>query len=137
MLEQTLVILKPEAIEDGLVGEIIARFEENELTIIGMKMCRKTEAWVEQHYQHLEPEILENVKKAMSGPLIGIVFEGQNAASKAKSTLGCTDPKKADVGTIRGDLCSHSLPRNLAHAADTDLVDREIELFSNPLTDIQ
>jgi nucleoside-diphosphate kinase len=119
--ERTLVLIKPDAVERELVGEILVRLERKGLTLRGMKMVRCNTELARQHYAvHLEkPFYLRLEKFICSAPLVAMVLEGNNAISVVRSLVGPTDCCLAPPGTIRGDLgCSKGA--NLVHASDSE-----------------
>lgn len=130
-MERTLVLIKPDAIERGLIGRIIARFEDKGLKIIGMKMLKADEALLEKHYAHLKdrPFFPEIVAFMMSAPIVAMCIEGLEAITVVRTMCGVTNSRNALPGTIRGDLAM-STRSNLVHASDSQAsADREIELF--------
>ena len=131
MLERTLIILKPDAVKRGLVGEIITRFERKGLKIIAMKMAQLDREILEKHYaEHKGKPFFESLVSFMgSGPVVLAVLEGFNAIAVVRKLVGATNGREAEPGTIRGDY-SMSQQNNLVHAsADSDVAKREIELF--------
>ena len=130
-MERTLVLLKPDAIQRGLAGEIISRLEAHGLKIVAMKLMHMTEALAHRHYEaHVgKPFFPGLVEFITSGPLVAMVLEGRNAVEVVRHTMGETDPAKASPGTIRGDLAL-DIGRNLVHGSDsTEAAQREIYLF--------
>lgn len=129
--EKSLVILKPDAIQRNLVGEIIARFEKKGLKIIGMKMMSVEDAVLEEHYAHIKdkpffPGIRDFMK---SCPVIVMAVEGINAISAMRLIVGPTKAWEANAGTIRGDF-SLSTQSNLVHASDSvEAGEAEIKRF--------
>lgn len=120
ILERTLVLLKPDAVERSLVGRIITRFEEKGLRIVGMKMMRLERALLEEHYAHLKalPVFPEIVAFMMSAPVVALCIEGLEAVSVVRSMCGVTKSREALPGTIRGDWAM-SIRTNLVHASDS------------------
>ncbi|MFH1393717.1 MAG: nucleoside-diphosphate kinase [Candidatus Micrarchaeota archaeon] len=120
MAERTLLLIKPDAIQRGLVGEITARFEKKGLKIVGMKMLRLTPEVSKQHYAHLvDKPFYADLEKFMTGnPIIGMVVEGKEAVETVRLIVGPTNATKAPAGTIRGDF-SNSTSRNVIHASDS------------------
>lgn len=108
-IEQTLVLLKPDTLDRGLVGEILQRFERVGLKIVGLKMLQPTQSHAEQHYtEDLAQRRGEDVRKMMidmlvSGPVVAIALEGIEAVALVRKMIGDTEPKSAAPGTIRGD----------------------------------
>ncbi len=118
-LEQTLSIIKPDAVEKNHIGEIIARFEKNSLRIAGIKMMHLTKEKAGEFYAvHKErPFFGELVDFMTSGPVVVMVLEGENAITKNRDIMGATDPKKAAPGTIRADFAD-SIDCNAVHGSD-------------------
>jgi nucleoside-diphosphate kinase len=127
-MEKTLMLIKPDAVERGLIGKIISRFEDKGLKITGMKMLRVDLPLLEEHYGHLKdkpyfPRIAEFM---MSAPIVAVCVEGVDSVSIARSMCGVTNAREASPGTIRGDM-SMSIRSNLVHASDS-IETAEIEL---------
>lgn len=118
-MERTFVMLKPDAIQRGLVGEIIARFERRGLKIVAMKMVHVTPEFAHKHYEvHVGKSFFEGlIKYITSGPVVAMVLEGTNAIDVARATMGVTNPAKAAPGTVRADFALE-LGRNLVHGSD-------------------
>ncbi|MGI6147263.1 MAG: nucleoside-diphosphate kinase [Firmicutes bacterium] len=118
---QTFVLIKPDAVQRRLVGEIVSRFERQGFVVRRMDSRRLAEADVAEHYPHLanEPFFPEIVAYMTSGPVVGMVLEAPNAVQAARRIVGATDPMKAERGSIRGDLAT-SIRYNLVHAADSE-----------------
>jgi nucleoside-diphosphate kinase len=119
-LERTLIIIKPDAVQRGLTGEILRRFESRGLRIIGMKLIQVSQALAEKHYAvHRErPFFGSLVAYITSSPVVVIALEGTNAISAARGTIGATNPSEASAGTIRGDFALE-IGRNLVHGSDS------------------
>ncbi len=133
-MERTLVLLKPDAVQRGLVGAIVSRLEHRGLKIAGMKMLRMDRETAAVHYgEHAGKGFYDGlVEFITSGPLIAIVLEGENAVQLTRNTMGSTNPVDASPGTIRGDLAV-DLGRNLIHGSDSvDSAKREVDLFFSP-----
>ena len=133
-LERTLFLVKPDAMQRGLGGEIISRLERRGLRIAGLKLMQITRATAEQHYgEHKGKGFYEGlVAFITSSPVIAAVFEGTNAIEVVRTTNGLTDPTAAAPGTIRGDF-GLERGRNLVHASDSaESAAREISLFFQP-----
>ena len=129
--ERTLVLIKPDGVQRGLVGEILARLERKGLKIVGLKMVWMSRELAERHYEiHRGKDFFEKlVNYITSGPLVAAVLEGPQAVEVVRNLVGATDPVKALPGTIRGDF-GLSIGRNLIHASDSpEAASREIELF--------
>lgn len=119
-MERTLIILKPDALQRGLSGEIIGRLERKGLKIIGIKMIRVDSAVLQAHYAHIvDKPFYADVEKFMqSSPVIVIAVEGKECIDSIRILVGATDPRKAEAGTIRGDMAL-ATGRNLVHASDS------------------
>ena len=127
-LERTLSIIKPDAVENGYIGNILQRFEKNGLKIIACKMVWLSKACAEEFYgEHKARGFFASLVEYMtSGPVVVSVLEGENAVTRNREMMGATDPAKADAGTIRKDL-GEALERNAAHGSDSvDSATREI-----------
>ncbi|MFC1944134.1 nucleoside-diphosphate kinase [Chloroflexota bacterium] len=132
--QKTLVLIKPDAVERGLSGNILSRLEGLGLKITAMKMLTMDGELAGRHYAvHREKSFyLSLVSFITSGPIIALVLEGPQAVETVRKTMGDTDPAKAAPGTIRGDLAS-DIERNLVHGSDSDEnAEREIDIFFRP-----
>ena len=120
LLERTLIIVKPDAMQRGLAGEIIRRFEQRGLRIIGMKLLRMSGELAEKHYDvHRErPFFAGLVEYITSSPVIVMALEGSDAILAARTAIGATKPAEAAAGTIRGDYALE-VGRNLVHGSDS------------------
>ena len=120
-MERTLILLKPAALQRGLVGEILKRFENKGFCLVGMKMMQLGEQILEEHYFHLNGKpYFPNIKKAMSAsPVIACCIEGLEAVKTVRLMCGATNGREAQPGTIRGDF-SISVEQNVIHASDTE-----------------
>jgi nucleoside-diphosphate kinase len=130
-VERTLVILKPDAVRRGLVGEILSRFESKGLTIVAMEHRTIDGALADEHYaEHVERDFYPPLRAFVtSGPLVPLVLEGDEAVEVVRALNGATDGRKAAPGTIRGDL-SLSNRENLVHGSDSpESAKREIEIW--------
>ena len=130
-MERTLVLLKPDAVRRGLVGEILARFEAKGLAIVAMEHRTIDGSVADQHYaEHVEKDFYPPLRDFVtSGPLVSVVLEGDSAVESVRAINGATDGRKAAPGTIRGDF-SLSNRENLVHASDSaESAAREIALF--------
>jgi nucleoside-diphosphate kinase len=129
---RTLVLLKPDAVERRLVGEIVSRIEKKGLAIVALRMLDADADLAEAHYaEHRErPFFGEVVKFLTSAPIVAMVVEGPADTWRVvRALMGATDPALADPGTIRGDLAA-SMPANLIHGSDSpESAEREIALF--------
>jgi nucleoside-diphosphate kinase len=133
-MERTLVIVKPDAMQRGLAGEILSRFERRGLKVVGLKLMRIDQALANSHYgEHMGKPFFDGlVQFITASPVIVAVLEGTNAIDAVRSTMGPTNPTAAGPGTIRGDLALE-LGRNMVHGSDSpDSARREIELFFKP-----
>jgi nucleoside-diphosphate kinase len=129
--EQTLVLIKPDAVGRKLAGEILARFERRGLEILAAKLLTVDRALAEEHYaEHKEkPFFGELVDFITSAPTLALVLAGESAISVVRTTMGATNPVDATPGTIRGDLAL-AMPDNLVHGSDSDeSAKREISLW--------
>lgn len=119
-MERTLIIAKPDAVQRGLTGEIIRRFEARGLRIIGMKFMQVSKELAEKHYEiHRGKPFFEGlVQYIVSSPVVVIALEGTNAVAAARQTIGSTKPHEAAAGTIRGDFALE-IGRNLVHGSDS------------------
>jgi nucleoside-diphosphate kinase len=118
--EQTLIIVKPDAVQRGLTGEVVKRFEQRGLRIIGMKFLRMSKELAEKHYDihRKRPFFNDLVGYITSGPVVVMALEGTNAIVAARNTIGATKPSEAAAGTIRGDFALE-IGRNLVHGSDS------------------
>lgn len=130
-MEQTLIILKPDAVQRGLMGRIISRFEEKGLKVVGAKMMQITPELAATHYEaHQEKPFYDGLVRFMTGsPVMVMALEGVGAIAVCRSMMGATFGSKADSGTIRGDFgVSNSF--NLIHGSDSlEAAERELSLF--------
>lgn len=119
-MEKTLIIIKPDAIQRGLVGEVTRRFERKGLKLVGMKMIRLSEALLTDHYAHLadKPFFGGIVSFMKSSPVVVQCWEGKEAVEAVRLICGITNARKADGGTIRGDFAM-SMQCNVVHASDS------------------
>ena len=119
-MEQTLVILKPSAVERGLMGEVISRFEKKGLIISGMKMIQLTDAVLSEHYSHLvDRPFFPSLKRSMmSSPVVVMCVKGVDAVAVVRAMTGATNARNAAPGTIRVDF-SMSGQQNIIHASDS------------------
>jgi nucleoside-diphosphate kinase len=130
-LERTLILVKPDAFERGLTGEVIARFERKGLRIVALKHMQVERELAEEHYaEHREkPFFGDLVEFITSGPLVAMVLEGYEAIKAARQVIGATNPLEAAPGSIRGD-CALEVQTNLVHGSDgPESSAREIGLF--------
>ena len=133
-MERTLVLLKPDAIQRGLVGEIMSRLERKGLKFVAVKLMVISQELARRHYaDHVGKPFFEGlVEFITSGPIIAAVVEGHNAVEVVRGFMGATDPRDAAPGTIRGDLAL-SIGLNLIHGSDSEeSATREVGLFFSP-----
>ena len=135
MTERTLSIVKPDAVERGLIGEIMARFEKNGLKIVGAKLLWLSRPKAREFYfvHHERPFFNSLVDYMVSGPIFAMILEGEDAVARNRALMGATDPGKAVAGTIRKDL-GQSIERNSVHGSDAqDTARAEIAHFFSAL----
>ena len=133
--ERTLIIIKPDALQRNLLGEIIARFERKGLKIIGLKMISMDDVLLEKHYSHHKNKpFFKSLKKYMeSSPVIMMVLEGLEVVNAVRLITGITKGREADAGTIRGDF-GRDITINVVHGSDSpENADIEINYFFNAL----
>lgn len=133
-MEQTLVLVKPDGVQRGLVGEVITRLERRGLRLVAAKFVQISRELAEKHYhEHLGKGFYEKLLNYItSGPVMAMVWEAPNAIQAVRQTMGATDPVKAEVGTIRHDFCL-AIGRNLTHASDSvEKAQAEIALWFSP-----
>ena len=131
MTQRTLVLLKPDTVRRGLVGEVLSRFEAKGLTIVAMDLRMITGELADRHYaEHVSKEFYPPLRDfVLSGPLVAVVLEGDEAVEVVRLLNGATDGRKAAPGTIRGDL-SLSNRENLVHGSDSvESAEREIAIW--------
>lgn len=119
-MEQTLSILKPDAVKKGVIGKIVDRFESNGLRVAAMKKLQLSQAEAGNFYiVHKDrPFYGELIEFMTSGPVVAMVLEGENAVARNRELMGATDPKKAEKGTIRADF-AESIDANAVHGSDS------------------
>ncbi len=130
-MARTLILVKPDAFERGLTGEVIARFERKGLKLTAAKLMTADEAIANEHYaEHSEkPFFGELVEFITGGPLVALVLEGPNAVPAARQLIGATDPVEADAGSIRGEFGTE-VTFNLVHGSDSEeSAEREIGIW--------
>jgi nucleoside-diphosphate kinase len=131
MTQRTLVLLKPDTVRRGLMGEVLRRYEAKGLRVVTMELRRIDSAQADRHYaEHVERDFYPPLRDFVtSGPLVAMVLEGDEAVEVVRLLNGATDGRKAQPGTIRGDL-SMSNRENLVHGSDSvESAEREIELW--------
>lgn len=133
-MERTLVIAKPDAVQRGLIGEMIRRLEVKGLKLIGIKMASLDEAVLRNHYaEHVEKSFYAGLEKFMkSSPVVIMAWEGYECVESVRLLVGATNPREATPGSIRGDLAIGQ-GRNLIHASDSPATGvKEVETFFKP-----
>ena len=131
MMDRTFVMVKPDGVARGLVGEVVHRLETKGLKLVASKMMTISHELASKHYaEHVgKPFYDKLISYITSGPVAPMVFEGKDAYVVARQVIGATHPGKADMGTIRGDLCI-DMGRNVVHGSDSlASAEREISLF--------
>lgn len=130
-METTLLLVKPDGVRRGLIGEVITRIERKKLRLAGLRMMQVDEELARKHYEeHLEkpffPELLSFIT---SGPIVAMAVTGEDSISVVRGLMGATDPKKAAPGTVRGDL-GLEVTENIVHGSDgPGSAKRELGLF--------
>lgn len=130
-MQRTFVMVKPDGVERGVVGEIIRRFEQRGLRLVGLKMQNVSRELAERHYDvhRAKPFFGELVEFITSGPVVAMVWEGEEAVKLVRSMMGALKPTEALPGTIRGDFTT-SVQTNLVHGSDApETADTEIALW--------
>lgn len=130
-MEQTLILVKPDGVQRGLVGTIITRFEQRGLKLVALKLIQMSQALAEAHYGvHRERPFYHSlVEYITSGPVVAMVWEGKDAVAAARGTIGATNPVAAAPGSIRGDF-GLEIGRNLVHGSDSpENAVNEVNLF--------
>ena len=133
-MERTLVLVKPDGVQRGLVGEVISRLERRGLKLAAMKLMQVDDSLARQHYgEHVDRPFFPGlVEFITSGPVAAMVWEADNAVEIVRTTMGETSPAAASPGTIRGDLAL-DIGRNLVHGSDSvESARREVALFFSP-----
>ncbi len=133
-MERTFVAVKPDGVGRGLVGEVVGRLERKGLRLVGLKMMRVSEELAGRHYEaHREKPFFGGlVRFITSGPIVAMVWEGQDAIAVSRGVMGATDPAKAAPGTLRGDFAMQ-IAANIVHGSDgPEAAEREIGLFFRP-----
>lgn len=130
-MERTLIIAKPDAVQRGLIGEIVSRMENKGLKLIGMKMAGLDETILRTHYaEHVEKGFYKGLEQFMkSSPVVLMAWEGYECIDSVRTIVGATNPRQAAPGSIRGDLAI-GVGRNLIHASDSkESGEREVGIF--------
>lgn len=133
-MERSLIIIKPDGVQRGLIGAIISRLENRGLKIVAMKMIQMDEELARRHYAVHEgkPFFEKLIKYITSGPVVVMVVEGPRAIDIVRKTMGATNPADASPGTIRADFALE-IGRNLIHGSDSpETAEKEINLFFHP-----
>ena len=129
--QTTLVLIKPDGVQRGLAGEIITRLERRGLKLVGMKLIQMDEALANRHYKsHVGKAFFQGlVQFITSSPVVALAVQGKNSIEVVRQTMGATDPKTANSGTVRGDL-GLDIGRNLVHGSDSpEAAAHELSLF--------
>ncbi|HZS14154.1 MAG TPA: nucleoside-diphosphate kinase [Candidatus Dormibacteraeota bacterium] len=137
--ERTLVLVKPDGVQRGLIGEVVGRLERRGLRLTGMKLMQITEDLAGRHYaEHREkPFFAGLVSFITSAPVVAMVWEGPGAVAMVRAMMGATNPANAAPGTIRGDLAV-SFGMNVIHGSDSvESAEREVSLFFEPAEVLQ
>jgi nucleoside-diphosphate kinase len=130
-LETTLVLLKPDAVQRGLVGEIVNRLEKTGMKLTGMKLMQVSQDLANEHYgEHVGKPFFDGlVSFITSGPIVAMALEGNGAVAIVRKTMGATNPADSPPGTVRGDY-GIDIGRNLVHGSDSvESAKREVALF--------
>ncbi|MFN6991183.1 MAG: nucleoside-diphosphate kinase [Fervidobacterium sp.] len=130
-MERTFVILKPNAVRRGLIGEILKRFEQRGIKIVGMKFLQMSKEQVEELYKpHLGKPFYDELTQFMlSGPVVALIVEAPRVLEMVRHIVGATDPLKAEAGSIRGEFAL-TVTKNLIHASDSlESFERESRIF--------
>ena len=140
-METTLVLVKPDAVQRGFVGNILNRIENKGLSIVGMKLVKIDRDMADRHYaEHIGKSFFDDlVKFITSSPVVAVAVRGENAVKVMRVLMGETDPKAASPGTVRGDL-GLSIGMNLIHGSDSiESAKRELEIYfeSSEIIDYQ
>ncbi|TRY73235.1 hypothetical protein TCAL_02560 [Tigriopus californicus] len=132
--ERTFIMIKPDGVHRGLLGDIIKRFEQKGFKLVAMKFQQASQEHLEKHYEDLKGRPFFNglVKYMASGPVLAMVWEGLNVVATGRVMLGETNPKDSKPGTIRGDFCIQ-VGRNICHGSDAvESAQKEIALWFKP-----
>ena len=132
--ERTLVLVKPDGVQRGLIGQVLTRLERRGLKLIGLKLMRMDGALADRHYaEHVGKPFFPGLRDFItSGPLVAAAFEGADAVQLVRNTMGATNPLEAAPGSIRADF-GVDLGRNVIHGSDSpESGERELALFFEP-----
>ena len=133
-MEKTLVLVKPDGVQRGLVGKIISRLENKGFRLVALKLMNVSKKLAEEHYgEHVDrPFFGDLVRFITSSPIVAMAVEGENAVQVVRTTMGLTNPQEAAPGTIRGDF-GLTIGMNLIHGSDSgESATRELDLFFEP-----
>ena len=133
-MEKTLVLVKPDGVQRGLVGKIISRLENKGFRLVALKLMIVSRKLAEEHYgEHVDkPFFGDLVRFITSSPIVAMAIEGENAVQVVRTTMGLTNPQEASPGTIRGDFAL-TIGMNLIHGSDSgESAVRELDLFFGP-----
>ena len=133
-MERTLVLVKPDGVQRGLVGKIIGRLENKGFRLVALKIMKVSRKLAEEHYgEHVDkPFFGDLVRFITSSPIVAMAIEGENAVQVVRTTMGLTNPQEAAPGTIRGDF-GLTIGMNLIHGSDSgESASRELDLFFEP-----
>ncbi len=133
-MEKTLVLVKPDGVQRGLVGKIISRLETKGFRLVALKLMNVSRKLAEEHYgEHVDkPFFGDLVRFITSSPIVAMAIEGENAIQVVRTTMGLTNPQEAAPGTIRGDF-GLTIGMNLIHGSDSgESATRELDLFFEP-----
>ena len=133
-LERTYIMIKPDGVQRGCVGEIIARFEKKGFKLLAMKLYSPSKQLLEEHYKDLKekPFFPKLVEYMMMGPVVCMIWQGREVVKTGRKMLGATNPLNSEPGTMRGDYCIES-GRNIIHGSDSvESAEREIKLWFKP-----
>tara|TARA_Y100000588_G_scaffold353076_1_gene406218 strand:- start:129 stop:578 length:450 start_codon:yes stop_codon:yes gene_type:complete len=132
-LQKTLLLVKPDGVQRGLVGQIVSRIEQKGLKLVGLKLMKVSKELANQHYgEHIgKPFFNDLVDFITSSPIVAMAVEGDNAVQVMRVIMGTTNPQEASPGTIRGDF-GMTIGMNLIHGSDSaESAERELSLFFN------
>merc|ERR1712179_26285 len=130
-MERTFIMVKPDGVQRGLVGEIMKRFEARGYKLVACKMCTPSKEHLEKHYADLSSKgfFTGLIKYMNSGPVVAMVWEGKEVVKMGRMMLGATNPLESNPGTIRGDFCI-DVGRNICHGSDAvESAQKEIDLW--------